>query len=398
MPDDAVTPFDRAFLMLEDDAFRTGGAVPYSAVLRLAEKFLLGAEEVVALRRQLAGAGVQIDGDPDPPEDDEQALDSDRPTAAAIASAAAYEEGGARYRLLTPSEETALMRRIRAGEDAATLLLAGRADPSGALARVRQDGVDARDRFITANLRLVSFVANGFSEHPGGLTRRDLEQEGNLGLLRAIETFDHTRGFKFSTYAVWWIRQAIARAQADKDSMVRVPVYLHDLARRVRKLRRNLTSEAGGRPPSTRELADHVGLPPEKVAFLLDLHRSAVSLDAPRDRGEAPTLGETMVSTTTPDPYEGTFQRERRRELKAILGELKPREQEVIQYRFDEEMTLRAIGAQFGLTHERIRQIESRALLRLREPSRFARLAALLDVVPTPDDEEPNQTENAQEP
>lgn len=385
-----VTPVDRVVSMLEDDAYRTGGSIQYDAILRLAEKFCLSAEDVVIVRSQLASAGVEVDGDPAEATTDELAGESSgpsEPTAAALDAVGAYLKAAGRFDLLKPTEETVLMRRIRAGENAARLLADGRPDPRGALAKFRSDGLTARDQFLSANLLLVMFVAKYYAKVDGGLALDDLIQEGNIGLLRAIKKFDHRRGFKFSTYATWWIRQSIARALMDKKGLVKVPVHVREFATKVRRARKALMRERGGQFPSTHELAEHLGLLPEKVQFLLDLDKSPVSLDSPVTEGESANLGDTLVNATTPDPHELTFLHERRRELESAISGLKPREQDVLRQRFGGEKSLEEIGHEFNVTRERIRQIEEKAIGRLRHKSRANRLAELIDFIPNDDEE-----------
>lgn len=401
MTEQAVTPVDRLVEMLEDDAYRTGGAVQYAALLRLAEKAKIDAAGVVEAHSRLLAAGVEVEGAPEGSELTVQrgptSSEDEEPSAADLHSVGAYLAEASKVELLKPGEETVLMRRIRAGEDASRLLAEGRPDPAQALAKVRADGLEAREHFLTANLRLVTWVAKPYAKQGGSLSLDDLIQEGNIGLMRAVDKFDHSRGFKFSTYATWWIRQAITRAMADKKRMVRVPVHMQELANRVRKVRKALAREGGGRHVTANELAEHLGLRPEKVQFLLDLNKSHVSLDAPVKEGETLSLGESLVGATTPDPHELTFLAERRRELDSALSELKPREQEVIRRRFDDEKTLEEVGTEFEVTRERIRQIQEKALGRLRHHSRAGRLVELIDFVPEEEAEEPQPESAAQE-
>lgn len=400
-PAPAASPIDRVTSMLEDDAYRTGGRIQYESLLRIAEKSKLDAAGIAEVHARLLGMDVEVEGAPEevaPKGPSESRDDSHEPSAADLDAIRLYLKDAAKVELLTAEEEVALARRIRAGEDAERLLKEGQPDPEGRLAALKADGRSARDRFLAANMRLVLWMAKPYEGKAGSLTLDDLLQEGNIGLMRAIERWDHTRGFKFSTYATWWVRQAITRAIADKRALIRVPVHMQEFASRMRKVRRALLRERGGRPVSTTEIAEHLGASPEKVQFLLDIYKSPASLDAPVDADGSTTLGECLPSTNTPDPHELAFLRERRAELDAAIATLTPREQKVIHERFDHERTLQEIGDDFEVTRERIRQLEAKALGRLRHPSRAARLVALLDFVPENEDAERDEAEQVATP
>jgi RNA polymerase primary sigma factor len=399
-----ASPVDRVTSMLEDDAYRTGGRIQYASLLRLAEKAKLDAAGIAEVHARLLGVDVEVEGAPDGVEVDPKApsdsheASADEPSTADLDAIQIYLKDAAKYELLSAADEVALARRIRAGEDAKRLLEQGRADPGGRLAALSVDGRNARDRFLAANMRLVLWVAKPYERKAGSLTLDDLLQEGNIGLMRATDKFDHTRGFKFSTYAIWWIRQAITRAIADKRALIRVPVHMQEFASRMRKVRAALLRERGGRPVSTTEIAEHLGASPEKVQFLLDIHKTPVSLDAPVEAEGATTLGECLPNTTIPDPHELAFLRERRDELDAAIATLSPREQKVLHERFDHERTLQEVGDELEVTRERIRQLEAKALTRLRHPSRATRLAELLDFVPENEDEEKDEPEQVATP
>lgn len=400
-PAPAASPIDRVTSMLEDDAYRTGGRIQYASLLRLAEKAKLDAAGIAEVHARLLGVDVEVEGapegvEPKVPSDSHEG--ADEPSAADLDAIGLYLKDAAKFELLSATDEVALARRIRAGEDADLLLKQGHPDLGGRLAALTVDGRTARDRFLAANMRLVLWVAKPYAGKAGSLTLDDLLQEGNIGLMRAIDKFDHTRGFKFSTYAIWWIRQAITRAIADKRALIRVPVHMQEFASRMRKVRAALLRERGGRPVSTTEIAEHLGASPEKVQFLLDIYKTPVSLDAPVEADGSTTLGECLPNTTTPDPHELAFLRERRNELDAAIATLSPREQKVLHERFDHERTLQEIGDDFEVTRERIRQVEAKALGRLRHPSRAARLVDLLDFVPENEDEEKDEAEQVATP
>jgi RNA polymerase primary sigma factor/RNA polymerase nonessential primary-like sigma factor len=282
--------------------------------------------------------------------------------------------------LLTADEEVELAKRIEAGVYAAEILRAvdagERALPAGTtrdeLGAVAGDGVLAKDRMIRANLRLVVSTARRYYRNTG-LSFLDLVQDGNLGLIRAVDKFDYRKGFKFSTYAVWWIRQAIERGRADKARGIRLPVHVLEeiskLGRADRKLQFSL-----GRGPSDKELADAIGGTVSRVNQLREISRSIVSLDTPiGDEGEA-SYGDLIEDTEAPQPSEVVEFHAMAEELREIVKTLPPREALVIALRYGlndgRQHTLAEIGERLGLTKERIRQIEKEAVEHLRDPAR----------------------------
>jgi RNA polymerase primary sigma factor/RNA polymerase nonessential primary-like sigma factor len=282
--------------------------------------------------------------------------------------------------LLTADEEVELAKRIEAGVYAAEILRAvdagERALPAGTtgdeLRAVADDGVLAKDRMIRANLRLVVSTARRYYRNTG-LSFLDLVQDGNLGLIRAVDKFDYRKGFKFSTYAVWWIRQAIERGRADKARGIRLPVHVLEeiskLGRADRKLQFSL-----GRGPMDEELADAIGSTVGRVNELREISRSIVSLDAPvGDEGEA-SYGDLIEDTEVLQPSDVVEFHAMADELREIVATLPPREALVITLRYGlhdgRQHTLAEIGEQLGLTKERIRQIEKEAVQHLRDPAR----------------------------
>jgi RNA polymerase primary sigma factor/RNA polymerase nonessential primary-like sigma factor len=281
--------------------------------------------------------------------------------------------------LLTAAEEVELAKRIEAGVYAAEILRAvdsgERPLPAGTsrdeLMAVADDGVLAKDRMIRANLRLVVSTARRYQNT--GLSFLDLVQDGNLGLIRAVDKFDYRKGFKFSTYAVWWIRQAIERGRADKARGIRLPVHVLEeiskLGRADRKLQFSL-----GRGPTVKELADATGSTLERVDQLREISRSIVSLDTPiGDEGEA-SYGDLIEDTEVLQPSDVVEFRAMADELREIVKTLPPREALVITLRYGlhdgRQHTLAEIGERLGLTKERIRQIEKEAVEHLRDPAR----------------------------
>ncbi|MEE1938247.1 sigma-70 family RNA polymerase sigma factor [Streptomyces sp. TRM 70361] len=288
-----------------------------------------------------------------------------------------------RIPLLTAAEEVELARRVEAGLFAEERL--GR-DP-GPDERLALDldrlvvmGRMAKRRLIEANLRLVVSVAKRYVGR--GLTMLDLVQEGNLGLIRAVEKFDYTRGYKFSTYATWWIRQAMSRALADQARTIRVPVHVVELINRVIRVQRRILQERGYEP-TPEEVAAQLGLTGERVSEVLRLAQEPVSLHAPVGEEEDVNLGDLIEDGDAPSPVESAAFLLLRQHLEAVLSTLGERERKVVQLRYGLDdgrpRTLEEIGRLFGVTRERIRQIESKTLGKLRDHAYADQLRGYLD-------------------
>jgi len=294
-----------------------------------------------------------------------------------------------RVPLLNAAEEVAIAKRIEAGASAsirlADLAVAGELeslpfDERRKLQRAAKDGDRAADELVQANLRLVVSIAKRYVGR--GMQLLDLIQEGNLGLMRAVEKFDHRKGFKFSTYATWWIRQAIGRGIADKGRTIRLPSHLVDTMAVLSKTSATML-KALGREPTPEELAEETGLPLERVRVALRAAPDLVSLSASigDDDGE---LGDLLADDSAEAPFDAAAMALARDDLRHLLDYLNPREREILSLRFglagDQPLTLDEVGRRYNVTRERVRQIEAKALTKLRHPcsARHRRLVSAL--------------------
>jgi len=242
-----------------------------------------------------------------------------------------------------------------------------------------EDGQAARESLIKANTRLVVSIAKRFIGQ--GIPFLDLIQEGNLGLMKAVEKFDYQRGFRFSTYATWWIKQSITRAIADQARTIRVPVHMVDRIRQLYKAQRELEQKFG-RQPTIEEISAALELPVSKVQWILKVSWQPISLESPVGNDEDAELGQFIEDKTSPTPAQSAYQSMLRSKMAEVLDDLSPRESQVLRWRFGlydgHEYTLEEVGQKFGLTRERIRQIEGKALRHLRHPRRVRELKEYL--------------------
>lgn len=249
--------------------------------------------------------------------------------------------------LLTTEEERELAKRVEAGDE------------------------EARKRFIQANLRLVVSIAKRYVNRSPNLSILDLVQEGNIGLSRAVTKFDYRRGFKFSTYATWWIRQAITRALADQSRTIRIPVHMVEVISKYTQAKRRLLQELG-REPLPEEIAIEMNMPVEKIHHIQKISQDVISLESPvGDSDEDSTLSEFIPDERNPNPSQTASQALLREKIREILNDLAPREQSILKMRFGLEdgitHTLEEVGKEFGVTRERIRQIEAKSLMRIKK-------------------------------
>jgi len=292
-----------------------------------------------------------------------------------------------RVALLDPEEEVWIATRIRSGGEAAETLAELSVtneelepEQQARLERLVSDGEQARDELTRANLRLVVSIAKRYAGR--GMALLDVIQEGNLGLIRAVEKFDHSKGFKFSTYATWWIRQSITRAIADQSRTIRIPVHVAETVNRVKRAQSEMR-QGLMREPTVEELAAEVDESVEKVSEILRISLDLLSLDSPLGEGEDSSLANLVEDQNAVAPGDAATRSLMVEAVREVLDDLPQREQEVVRMRFGlddgRSRTLKEVGDAFGVSRERVRQIEAKTLTKLRYPHRSEQLRDFLE-------------------
>jgi len=365
---------NRTVDQLCDDHHRNGGYLSSDSVIRLVQKRGLDAEDDQLVREGLLRRGVEVD------EPEDYIEDSQTKQTYGSGTLKRYLVAITDTGLLRPEEEIVLARRIQAGKAARSALGSGPFEASGidSLKRQIDVGDAARRQMIAANLRLVVSIAKRYGGR-SDLDLLDLIQEGNFGLFAAVDRFDHTKGFKFSTYATWWIRQAVSRAIADRGSLIRLPVHVHESLGRARQIRISLTRERNGQEPNTADIAEQMGWSPERLQAVIDIGRRPLSLDVPTPGTDDPP-GRLVRAHVEPSPEQVLYHQEMASAIAAALEQLKPRERMILERRYGLEgrrpETLEEIGQSLSVTRERVRQIEAAAMDRLKKGPRIPLLRA----------------------
>jgi len=364
---------------------RENGTVALADLNAAFDRCELMPEVIDDVMRMLAEDGVEIvDSGSDDAEETRRADDPDRLRRSGTSDLVRiYLREIGKVPLLTAHDEVELAKAIEAGLFAREMLHGGfkmvGAGANGAeLAMIADLGDRARQRLIEANLRLVVSIAKRYIGR--GMVFLDLIQEGNLGLIRAVEKFDYAKGYKFSTYATWWIRQAITRAIADQARTIRIPVHMVETINKMARIQRQLHQDLG-REPAPAEVAAEMGIPAERVAEIQRIAQEPVSLQAPIGEEDS-DLGDFIEDADAVVPIEAAAFMMLQDQLEQVLDTLTPREQRIIQLRFGlldgHPRTLEEVGRDFGVTRERIRQIESKTLVKLRHPGRAQMLREYL--------------------
>jgi RNA polymerase primary sigma factor len=335
---------------------KKSGSITEKEILDELQEIDLTPDQIDKIYETLEGLNIEIMGDLEE-EEEETEVDLSIPEGVAIDDPVRmYLKEIGKVPLLTSDQEVALAKRIEAGDE------------------------EAAKQLAEANLRLVVSIAKRYVGR--GMLFLDLIQEGNLGLIKAVEKFDFTKGFKFSTYATWWIRQAITRAIADQARTIRIPVHMVETINKLIRVERQLLQELG-RAPQPEEIAEIMEMPPEKVREIMKIAQEPVSLETPIGEEEDSHLGDFIPDDDALAPAEAAAFTMLKEQLISVLDTLTPREEKVLRLRFGlddgRSRTLEEVGKEFNVTRERIRQIEAKALRKLRHPSRSKKLKDYLD-------------------
>ncbi|WP_434062136.1 RNA polymerase sigma factor RpoD [Clostridium caldaquaticum] len=336
---------------------KKSGTLTYKEIMDELEEIDLSPEQIEKIYEVLENMGIDVIGDMQDIEVPEEDLDLSIPEGIAIDDPVRmYLKEIGKVPLLSPEEEIELANRIEAGDQT------------------------AKKKLAEANLRLVVSIAKRYVGR--GMLFLDLIQEGNLGLIKAVEKFDYRKGFKFSTYATWWIRQAITRAIADQARTIRIPVHMVETINKLIRVSRQLLQELG-REPLPEEVAKVMEMPVDKVREIMKIAQEPVSLETPIGEEEDSHLGDFIPDDEAPAPAEAAAFTMLKEQLINVLDTLTPREEKVLRLRFGLDdgraRTLEEVGKEFNVTRERIRQIEAKALRKLRHPSRSKKLKDYLD-------------------
>jgi RNA polymerase primary sigma factor len=339
------------------DKGKKKGSLTYKEIMDELENIDLSPEQIEKIYEVLESMGIDVSGDIQDIEVEEEELDLSIPEGIAIDDPVRmYLKEIGKVPLLSPDEEISLAQRIEEGDQI------------------------AKKKLAEANLRLVVSIAKRYVGR--GMQFLDLIQEGNLGLIKAVEKFDYRKGYKFSTYATWWIRQAITRAIADQARTIRIPVHMVETINKLIRVSRQLLQELG-REPQAEEIAKIMEMPVDKVREIMKIAQEPVSLETPIGEEEDSHLGDFIPDDDAPAPAEAAAFTMLKEQLINVLDTLTPREEKVLRLRFGLDdgraRTLEEVGKEFNVTRERIRQIEAKALRKLRHPSRSKKLKDYLD-------------------